>query len=185
MAAGGKIGDSKIRLQVNDSVRLVQKFGPNWYQNNIQPEFSNQLRQAVRTHGMNETAISTTAIDSINNSVTKGLDTYINRMGIPVTLIDVIVGKANPPDSIKNQRVETAAQEQRQQTEAQRKLAEDARKAAETSRAIADNAYRESLGLSPQQFVQLENINMLRDVCAHQNCTFIVGGSPSPVVRVK
>ena len=45
------------------------------------------------------------------------------------------MGRANPPDSIKNQRIETAAQEQRANAEKQRKLAEDQRKEAEQARA--------------------------------------------------
>jgi len=80
--------------------------------------------------------------------------------GLPVTLVTMTVGRANPPDAIKSQRIETAAQEQRSNTEKQRKLAEDQRRAAETSRAEADNAYREAMHLSPEQFIQLETIKM-------------------------
>jgi len=43
--------------------------------------------------------------------------------------------RANPPDAIKNQRIETATQEQRIQTEQQTKLAEVQRKSAEEARA--------------------------------------------------
>jgi regulator of protease activity HflC (stomatin/prohibitin superfamily) len=55
--------DAVIRLQITDTVRLIKDFGPNWYQNNILAEFQNRVRQAVRKHGMNETAISTKAIE--------------------------------------------------------------------------------------------------------------------------
>jgi len=95
------------------------------------------------------------------------------------------VGRANPPDAIKNQRVETAAQEQRVQTEKQIKLAEDQRKAAEEARAAADNDYRQALGLSPEQFVQLEQIKMQREVCTHSTCTFIQNGGAMPAFNVK
>ena len=176
--------DSKIRVQITDSVMLVKGFGPYWYENNLQPAFSNLVRQAVRKHGMNETAISTVAVDAIDQEVFIGMQAYVEKIKIPIRLLNVIVGKANPPDSIKNQRVETAAQEQRQQTEVQRTLAEDARKNAETARAVADNAYRQSLGLSPEQFVQLENINMQHDVCMKGSCTFILGGPGSPIIGV-
>jgi len=90
------------------------------------------------------------------------------------------VGRANPPDAIKNQRIETAAQEQRSNTEKQRKLAEDQRRAAETSRAEADNAYREAMHLSPEQFIQLEMIKMQHEVCGPNGkgtCTFIQNGT--------
>jgi hypothetical protein len=90
------------------------------------------------------------------------------------------VGKANPPDAIKNQGVETATQEQRIQTEKQTKLAEDQRMMAEQSRASADNAYREAMHLSPEQFIQLETIKMQARVCGDQgkaSCTFIQNGA--------
>lgn len=45
---------------------MISKFGEKWYENNVQAEFVNRVRQAIRKHGMNETAISTKAIDEID-----------------------------------------------------------------------------------------------------------------------
>jgi hypothetical protein len=86
----------------------------------------------------------------------------------------VTLGRANPPDAIKHQRIATAEQEQRVNTERQRKLAEDMRRGSEESRAVADNAYREAMRLSPEQFLQLEQIKMLHDVCGGGKCSFEV-----------
>lgn len=175
--------DAVIRLQVTKSVTLMEKFGPEWYQRNIQAEFSNRIRQAVRKHGMNETAIDTKAIEDIDREVSEAMNSYILQAGIPLRLIDVTVGKANPPDSIKSQRVETATQQQRIMTEQQRKLAEDSRRNAELSKAIADNTYREKMQLSPEQFLQLENIKMQEKVCSSGGCTFIIGdGKVAPII---
>jgi regulator of protease activity HflC (stomatin/prohibitin superfamily) len=165
--------DSVIRLQITDAVKLVRDFGPNWYDNNVKAELMNRVRQAVRKHGMNETAISTKAIEEIDDEVTGSMVEYFKQSGLPMKLIQVTVGKANPPDSVKHQRIDTAVQEQRQLTEKQRKLAEDQRKEAEASRAIADNAYRQAMGLSPDLFIQLEAINMQKEVCAKSGCTFV------------
>lgn len=172
--------DAVIRLQVIDSVRLIKEFGPKWYESNVEKEFATRVRQAVRKHGMNETAISTTAIDDIDREVSESMEKYITSAKLPVKLIQVTVGKANPPDSIKGQRIETATQQQRVLTEAQRKLAEDARKLAEKSRADADNAYRQAMQLSPDQFLRLETIKMQKEACAkaEANCTFIIGNTP-------
>lgn len=170
--------DAIIRLQVTDSVDLIKRFGPDWYDVNVKMQFFNLIRQAVRKHGMNETAINTTAIAEIDNEVGTGMAQYLKSINMPVNLIQVTVGKANPPDAIKNQRIETAAQQQRVITEGQTKLAEDARKAAETSRADADNAYRMAMSLSPDQFLQLSAINMQREICTQgAKCTFISNGS--------
>lgn len=176
--------DAILRYRVTDSVRLIRDFGEQWYINNLVAEASNRVRQAVRKHGMNETAIQTTAIDSIDAEVTTQLVEAIRAANLPIELLNFTVGKANPPDSIENQRVETAAQEQRANTEKQRKLAEDQRKAAETSRAEADNAYRVSMSLSPEQFVALEQIKATRDVCIGGKCTLIVGNG-LPIIQAR
>lgn len=177
--------DAVIRLQVTDSVKLLEKFGPEWFPTNVEREMSNRVRQAVRKHGLNETAIDTTAIEAIDAEITRGMITYLTESDLPVRLIAVTVGKANPPDSVKHQRVETAQQEQRQNTEKQRKLAEDQRKMAEESRAAADNAYRQQMSLSPDQFLRLETIKMQRDVCAGGKCTFLLGGGVTPTLNVR
>ncbi len=172
-------------LQVTDSVRLIKSFGPNWFQNNLEQPFLTSIRQAVRKHGMNETAISTTAIDAIDEEIRASLSKFIADKALPLQLITLTVGRANPPDSVKNQRVETAAQQQRIQTETQKKLAEDARLQAEQSRAAADNAYREAMHLSPEQFIQLETLKMQTTVCGinHSTCTFIQNGA-TPVYNL-
>lgn len=171
--------DAVVRLQTTDSVGLVKNFGEKWYENNVSAEFKNRVRQAVRKHGMNETAIDTKAIDQIDNEITAAMEQYITSAGLPVKLIQITVGKANPPDSIKNQRVATATEQQRALTEKQRKLAEDSRFQAEESRAAADNAYRVAMSLSPEQFLQLETIKMWEKVGATGHCTFLVSTGAS------
>jgi len=172
-------------VQVTDSVGLIKTFGPSWYRNNLEQQFATMVRQAVRRHGMNETAISTTAIDSIDAEIRDALVAYLMLKQLPLRLITMTVGRANPPDSVKNQRIETAAQQQRIQTETQKKLAEDSRLMAEQSRAAADNAYREAMHLSPEQFIQLEQIKMQEHVCGTPKtaCTFIQNGA-TPVYNL-
>lgn len=176
--------DAAAVVQVTDSVLLIKKFGPKWFENNLSSVAQNLVRQAVRKHGMNEVAIDTTAIDSIDAEVRTGLVAYIEKAGLPIRLVRFTVGKANPPDAIKDQRVETAQQEQRQKTEGMKQQAEVARKQAEIARAEADNAYRSQMSLSPEQFVDLQRINMMRDVCTQGRCTFIAGNG-SALVGVK
>lgn len=172
-------------LQVADSVALIRNFGPQWYANNLEEPFKTMVRQAVRKRGMNETAISTTALDEIDAEIRDTLVGFIKEKGLPVKLVTMTVGRANPPDAIKNQRIETAAQEQRIQTEIQIKNAETQRKAAEEARAAADNAYRQAIGLSPEQYVQLKRIEMERAVCTDGKCTFIVNGGAVPTFPVR
>ena len=174
-----------VVLQVTDSVALIRSFGPNWYANNLEEPFKTMVRQAVRKRGMNETAISTSALDAIDAEIRDSLAEFIKQKGLPVRLVTMTVGRANPPDAIKNQRIETAAQEQRIQTEIQIKNAEIQRKSAEEARAAADNAYRQAIGLSPEQYVQLKRVEMELKVCGEGKCTFIENSGAVPALSVR
>lgn len=181
--------------RITDSVKLVSKFGADqndqgvygfWYRNIDQP-IRTAVRDSVKQRDMQEMAISQSAADTVGAEVAGAANAIVKKYGIPIEIMAINVGRVNPPDAIKNQRIATAEQEQRVITEGQRKLAEDARKQAETSRAAADNAYREAMSLSPDQFLQLEAIKMQKEVCGDtKNCTFFLGaGGPSPVYDVR
>ncbi len=177
-----------ITLQVTDAVTLVKDFGPNWYQNNVEQQFIQDIRQSVRKHEMNEVAINPTAIDAIDDEVRNQLDAFFRTSHIPVRILTMTVGRAIPPDAIRDQRIQTAAQEQRIQTEKEVTLAEEQRAKAEAARAVADNAYRQAIGLSPEQFIELQRIQMQLQVCGPNgkgNCTFIQNGAATPTLEMR
>ena len=182
-----------ISYAVTDSVRLVRDFGadisdggiPGFWTRNLDQPFRTATRDAVKKHGMNEMAIMATAAEEVDTEVTNHLLAIVKETGVPIKVLDVSLGRANPPDAILHQRVETAAQEQRINTEKQRKLAEDQRKLAEESRAAADQAYNQKMGLNTEQYVSLRAIEMQREVCAKGGCTFLFGGNATPLINIK
>lgn len=181
-----------LTLQITDSVKLVRDFGqdqmgaqPGFWVRNLDQPYRTAVRDAVKAHGMNEMAIQATAAESVDRVVTDHLLTIIKEAGVPVRVLDMSLGRANPPDAILHQRVETAAQEQRINTEKQKKLAEDQRKMAEESRAAADQAYNQKMGLNSEQYVALQAIQMQREVCSKGGCTFLYGGNAVPLINMK
>ncbi len=182
-----------ISYVVIDSVRLVRDFGaemtpsgvPGFWVRNLDQPFRTAVRDSVKKHGMNEMAIMATAAEAVDQEVTNHLLAIVKETSVPVRILDVSLGRANPPDAILHQRVETAAQEQRINTEKQRKLAEDQRKLAEESRAAADQAYNQRMGLNTEQYVSLRAIEMQREVCAKGTCTFLFGGNATPLLNIK
>lgn len=180
-----------IQYRIVDSVKLVQGFGADdsaegmgFFKRNLEMPFRYLVRDAVKVHGLNEMAINVTAAAEVDAEVTARFSEIVAKTGVPIVVMGITLGRANPPDAIKHQRIATAEQEQRQNTEKQAKLAEDQRKMHEESRAAADNAYREAMHLSPEQFLQLENIKMLGSVCAGGKCTFI-NGQALPTLSVR
>lgn len=181
-----------LTLQITDSVKLVRDFGqdtaggkPGFWMRNLDQPYRTAVRDAVKAHGMNEMAIQATAAEQVDRVVTEHLLLIIKESGVPVRVLDMSLGRANPPDAILHQRVETAAQEQRINTEKQKKLAEDQRKMAEESRAAADQAYNQKMGLNSEQYVALQAIQMQREVCAKGSCTFLYGGNAVPLINMK
>lgn len=179
-----------IQYQIIDSVKLVKNFGADdgphgmgFFARNLEQSFRMLVRDAVKKHGLNEMAINVTAAAEVDREVTARFSEVIATTGVPIRLIGVTLGRANPPDAIKHQRIATAEQEQRIQTEKQGKLAEDQRKDREESRAAADRAYNVKMDLNPDQYLRLETIKMQRDVCAKGGCYF--GFNPTFTQGVK
>lgn len=170
--------DASVVTQVTDSVALIKRYGTNWYENNISTELLSYIRDAVKKHGLNETAISSTAASAIDSEVSERLELYFAKNKFPVRLVRFTIGRANPPDSVKDQRIATAAQEQRVLTMQKSTLAEIERAKSEAKRAEADRAYQNGLGLDSQQFVQLRALDTLKEVCGQKNCTFVQQGTP-------
>lgn len=177
--------DTALQVQVADSVALVRDFGLQWYPAKVQTEYRAIVRQAVRKRTMAEMTLDPAAIEQTDREVNEALKQYFAAVKLPVRLAGVTLGRANPPEQIKNQRIAMAEQKLRIETEKQRKAAEDERANAERSRAAADNAYRTAMQLSPDQFLQLEAIKTQREVCAKGNCTFMFGGGIMPTTEVR
>lgn len=183
----------RLTLQVTDPVALVEHFsgadfdGPHandWYKINIAPHLQYLIRTAAKQYPMNDLAISGSAADEVDAYVRKNLLAYIAAKHIPVKVVDVNAGRADPPDSVKTQRIQTATEQQRQITERQTQLAEEARKGAEEARAIADKAYNDKMQISSEQYIALERIKMMRAVCTMgNNCYFFTGNTPQMMLN--
>lgn len=187
-----------LTFRVTDSVRLVEGFGsdyvqargPGWFVRNLDQPFRTAVRDSVKRRDMQAMAITASAAEEVDAEVTKHMIELIKEYKVPVELLDLSLGRANPPDAIKTQRIATAEQEQRILTEQQRKLAEDQRRLAEEARAAADAAYNLRMNaeggrnLPPELSLRLREIEMQREVCRGANCTFwFAGATPAPVVN--
>lgn len=194
-----------FNYRVTDSVRLVKEFSaeyrqvgndvwvPEWFYRNLDQPFRTAVRDEVKRHDMQSMAITASAAEEVDGVVEKHLRALIAASKVPIELIDLSLGRANPPNEIKSQRVATAVQEQRKITEDRGKEAEDTRKAREESRASADAAYNLRMNaagganLPPELSLRLKEIEMKREVCskAGASCTFWFGEPPRPVVDVR
>jgi len=179
-----KIIDGKTPL-------LLDKFGPSWYQNDIQKTFCNDIRNEISKYPMMDLTCKRTIYDSLRVRTKNILEARVKTIGLPVEIIDVIIDKATPNPEVMEEYNKTAAKIQAKQTQKNAAEMEIARKYAEEKRAEADKAYQNTMGLTSSQFIQLksidiekEKVDMIRNK-GNVNVTLFMGGGTTPIYNVK
>lgn len=171
--------NSYIVLQYFDLPYNVKTFGyTDWYKNNIEQAYGTIVRDVTKRYSMTDIMTNQEVLNNIQKDVKTLIAKHITDSGLRVRVIDVNMGRAKPNELVIAEMDNTAVQQQRKKTETQRKEAEDSRKEAEKSRAVADNAYRNEIALTNDQFVKLEEIKRYSEVCrVSKNCVITLGGS--------
>jgi hypothetical protein len=142
------------------------------------------VRLAVKKHTMPMIMSDVPTAQTIDDEVTAGLQKLIKDSGLPVQLDGVSLGRASPNEGLMAQMNETAAQQQRKKTLIEAEAAEIQRKKEQTARAAADNAYRNEMQLSPDQFVQLEAVKRYAEACSKGNHCIITTGGTAPAIAL-
>lgn len=162
--------NTQIQLQVQDnkSPVLIKNYGVNWYTNVIQEVYRNTVRNYISKFGPFDLMSNREVLDSINVAVKKDMENHIATLTkksgeLPITVVNVLVGRAIPNDMQKAEMNRTAAATQAKRTEESRKEMLEAKEAAERQRAIADKAYQEELGLTTDQFIQLRAWEIIKE----------------------
>lgn len=162
--------NTQIQLQVQDnkSPILIKNYGEHWYENVIQEVYRNTVRNYISKYGPFDLMSNREVLDSINVAVKKDIETHIATLSsksgeLPITVVNVLVGRAIPNDMQKEEMNRTAAATQAKRTEESRRDMLIAKEAAERQRAIADKAYQDELGLNTDQFIQLRAWEIIKD----------------------
>jgi regulator of protease activity HflC (stomatin/prohibitin superfamily) len=176
--------ETTIQYRVNNTVLLVSKFGAkDWFGNNVQNQYLAVVRDAVKKKTMSEMMSDVVSAADIDKEVTAGLAQLVKDSNLPITILNVSLGRAKPNQEVLAQMNETAAQQQRKKTLIEAEAAEIQRKREQTAKAEADNAYRNAMGLSPDMFIQLEAIKRFSETCKTSTC--IVGAPGVPITLGK
>ena len=157
--------ESTIQYQFTDSVDLIKNFGEGWFKNNIERQYMSLVRDVVKTKTMSAMMSDVATAADVDAHITAALQKLVTESKLPLRVIGVSLGRAKPNKNVLEQMNETAAQQQRLKTLVQAEAAEIQRAKEQTAKAAADNAYRNAIGLSPEQFVQLEKIKRYSAAC--------------------
>ncbi len=150
------------------SPELIKRFGPNWYVNNVKEAFRTFVREEVQKYKLFELTTDPGTRPKLEAAIEREVQTkLIEASRIPVKVIRVVVGSIMPPKGVLDQTAQTIIQQQRRITMEKAREAEEAREKAERQRGIADRAYREHLGLSAAEFVDLRRIEVQKEMVEH------------------
>jgi regulator of protease activity HflC (stomatin/prohibitin superfamily) len=180
-----------LRIKRGESPVLHNRFGKEWYENNVEHQFAAFVRNVVRQNDHISLVSDEATTLRGQDKIKENLIAYIEGEDMPVIVDSVILGRAVPPKAILEQIAATAAQSERKRTEANRAEAENARAAAETAKAKADNAYMEAMDFSPEQYIAMRQLEIEREkvelVRDKQNVHIIMqsGSGPAPMATFK
>lgn len=150
------------------SPELIAKYGPTWYQNNVKEAFRTFVREEVQKYPLFQLTTDPTTRTKLQDAIAREVQTkLIDKQNLPIRLNRVVVGSILPPKGVVEQTTQTIVQEQRKITMVEFQKAEEAREKAERQRGIADRAYRESLGLTAPEFVDLRRIEVQKEIVQH------------------
>lgn len=172
-----------LQIQKGKTPVLLQNYGVDWYENNIRDTYLNTTRHYVSLYSPFDLTSNREVIAHIDSCVRADMVAYIAKLSqekgeLPVTVCNVITGRAIPNQKQLEEMNNTAAQIQAKQTQERRQEMEAAREGAEKQRAIADKAYQRELGLTTDQFIQLKAWDVIAEKDG-ANIDVLVGGGGS------
>lgn len=150
------------------SPELISRFGPDWYRNNVKEAFRTFVREEVQKYPLFQLTTDPTTRTKLQDAIAREVQNkLIEKQNLPIRLNRIVVGSILPPKGVLEQTAQTIIQEQRKITMVEFQKAEEAREKAERQRGIADRAYRESLGLTAPEFVDLRRIEVQKEIVQH------------------
>ena len=160
-----------IQWRVSDSVMLVKNFGvKDWFNNNLHNQYLAIVRDSVKKRTMEEMMSDSNTAAQVDDEVTAAVRKLVTDEKLPIVILNVSLGRAKPNPNVLSQMNETAQQEQRKKSLFAATDAEKQREAEQIAKARADNAYRNAMSLSPEQFIQLEAIKRFSEACEKSTC---------------
>lgn len=176
--------DTSINYRVIDPVGLIKNFRAQWFENNVARQYSQIVRNAVKDKDISDMMSNNTVTDALDLQVTQEIRDLVKEAKLPIEIIGISLGKAQPEKKVLESMNQTAIQQQRAKTLEASTTAELQRKSEQKAKADADQEYQKTMGLNPAQFVELKRIESYSEACkVSKNCIIMTGEGIQPVVN--
>ena len=156
-----------LQLVKGKSPVLHTNYGFDWYNNVVKENFRKTVRNFISTYDMYTLTSDREVYDAIEIDITQKLGQYFTDISstkeFPITIVNVVVDKAKPNDSVMDELNKTATMAQAKLTEIKQQEVEDQRKITEHKRALADMEYRRTMGMTPAEYIQLRTLEVIEN----------------------
>jgi regulator of protease activity HflC (stomatin/prohibitin superfamily) len=170
------------QIEKGKSPILLKNYGVDWFNTNIYNYYCNLVRDYISQHSPFDLMSNRAILNEIDTKVLKQMKDYVAELSkekeFPVVVKQVTIGKAIPNSKQLEEMNNTAKAVQAKQTQDREAEVQMARGKAERERAKADKAYREELGLTIPQFIELRKWEVIEKKQG-ANIDVIVGGGSS------
>ena len=176
------------QIERGKSPILLQNYGEDWFNTNINNYFCNLVRDHISQHSPFDLMSNRAVLNDIDTKIRQQMQNYIAQLSkkkeMPVIIKEVIIGKATPNQQQLDEMNRTAKVVQAKQTQEREYEVQIAREKAERQKAKADKAYMDEMNLSATQFI---NLKWIETVANKQgaNIDVLVGGGSDPIWNIK
>lgn len=177
-----------LQIKKGESPVLYEKFGEGWYQNSLQPNIRTSARNKFSAFELFDLTSNRQTSENIQNTLKEYLTNRINRLNMPLEVVDISIAGITPPVEVLNETKKTAAHNQEIYSQTQRAAAETARKQAEVNKAIADKAYQREMNMTTEEYLHLREIEIEKEkveLIKNNKNISIIFGNAAPVYSVK
>lgn len=147
------------QIKKGKSPVLLSNYGTDWFNINLYNYYCNLVRDHISQHSPFDLMSNRAILNEIDAKILKQMQDHVKELSkekeFPVVIKQVTIGKATPNAEQLAEMNKTAKAVQAKQTQEREAEVQTAREKAEKQRAKADKAYREELGLTIPQFIEL------------------------------
>ena len=177
------------QIKKSHTPELLRNYGEDYYNTFIEPYFRNKVRELVSNYSPFDLMSNREILAKFDNTLKTSMDNYIKELSkkqgeFPIVIHQVVTDRVMPNAEQLHEMNKTAAAIQAKQTQEKRVEMENARAKAENARAIADKAYMNEMNLSPAQYIQLRQWDVIEKKDG-ANIDVLVGGSEVPMWNIK
>ena len=173
------------QIEKGKSPILLKNYGKDWFDTNIYNEYCKFVRNYISQNSPFDLMSNRQVLDDIDAKVLKQTQDLVARLSkekeFPVIIKQVTIGKAIPNEKQLEEMNNTAKAVQAKQTQDREAEVQIARGKAERERAKADKAYRDELGLTISQFIELRKWEVIEKKNG-ANIDVVVGGNTNPAM---